>query len=711
MAVITPFSSSARPVLRVLLVEDSPSDAHLLIQQLRSAGFEPQLDRVETDAAFLALLRADLDVILSDYTLPKFSAPVALRLLQQSGLDVPFIVVSGSIEEDAAVTCMKNGADDYLLKDRLARLGEAIRQAMEERRLRMEKRRAHEALRHAYRELDRHARNLRELQRSSAQSLALLETLLLHAPIGIALISPDLRFLRLNAEMASINGRPLDAHLGAPLKDMAPALWPTLEPICRRVIDHGESVRDSELTQWDPACPGAARHLLASYYPVRVDPQKPCVGLLCLDITARKREEQEIARARDAAESANRAKDEFLAKLSHELRTPLNPVLMLASEWEHAAELSNDLRGDFTKIRENAEMEARLIDDLLDLSRIESGRLSLCMETLDVHDALKKALSVVRSEWEAKEIRLTLELNARQTLVQGDPVHLQQVFWNVLRNAVKFTPRGGAIVVRSLSRPGRVLLEISDTGIGMSERDLTRAFEPFFQGNPAADQKTEHGFGGLGLGLSISKSVVERHGGSISALSAGPGQGATFTIELPLSASQFVQPEQALAAPDAPYALQCGWRILLVEDHEPTRGILGRLLRRRGHTVVEAGRLSGAREEMERGGFDLILCDLGLPDGSGQDFLGELRAAGDQTRAIALSGYGMDSDIRRSLAAGFCSHLTKPVDMEALERAMSAAIGPIGPMGQSVPSQASPSAAATAPSSQPEDSSVEGSFH
>jgi CheY-like chemotaxis protein/anti-sigma regulatory factor (Ser/Thr protein kinase) len=284
---------------------------------------------------------------------------------------------------------------------------------------------------------------------------------------------------------------------------------------------------------------------------------------------------------------------------------------------------------------------------------------------------------VVRAEWEAKEIRLTLELSARQSVVQGDQVHLQQVFWNVLKNAVKFTPCGGAIVVRSLARSEKICIEISDTGVGMREADLSRAFDPFFQGTPAGGQETEHGFGGLGLGLSISKSVVERHGGAICALSPGPGRGTTLSIELPLSAAQGIPLEPSIPPPGAPYALQCGLRILVVEDHDPTRAILARLLRRRGHTVVEVDRLSGAREEMGRGGFDLILCDLGLPDGAGHDFLTQLRAAGDPTRAIALSGFGMEADIRRSLAAGFSAHLTKPVDIQALETAM-AAVGSVG---------------------------------
>jgi signal transduction histidine kinase/CheY-like chemotaxis protein len=374
---------------------------------------------------------------------------------------------------------------------------------------------------------------------------------------------------------------------------------------------------------------------------------------------------EEMARAKDAAESANRAKDDFLAALSHELRTPLNPVLLLASELQNQKSLSPEVHADLATIRRNVELEARLIDDLLDLTRITRGKVSLEVRPTPVHRVLRESLEILEAEVAAKELRLVWNLEARRDIALADPVRLQQVLWNVLRNAIKFTPPSGAVTLGSHEAAGgRFVLEISDTGPGIASEHLGTIFETFNQGAGG------HRFGGLGLGLAIARSIVEMHGGSIQAESAGNGQGATFRIELPLlqgvpGSATSTDLDPAEAPPEALPSL----RILLVEDHEPTRTALSRLLQRRRHEVTPVENLASARRAAEEQHFDLLISDLGLPDGDGVDLMRHFQASGGPP-GIALSGYGMDEDLRRTRAAGFFAHLVKPVDVDMLDRTL-----------------------------------------
>ena len=406
------------------------------------------------------------------------------------------------------------------------------------------------------------------------------------------------------------------------------------------------------------------------------------VGIVAVinDISLRKREEQELERARDEALNASRAKDDFLAALSHELRTPLNPVLLVASDAANNPQLPDETRADFEMIRRNVELEARLIDDLLDLTRISRGKLSLEKRPLDVRAVLQDAIAIVQADAKVKQISLTLDFGADQYMVLGDSVRLQQVFWNVLKNAVKFTPEGGKITIetRTLPESGNVAVKIIDTGIGLTIEEITHIFNAFSQGDHAGTSGS-HRFGGLGLGLAISRMLVELHSGVIHAASAGRDQGATFTIELP-----FVQVEEWKnnAAPlerpatnnsQTTLKKKPGGRILLVEDHEPTRTALARLLTRRDYKVMTATSVAEARALAHRENFDLVVSDIGLPDGNGYTLMSELRDDFG-LKGIALTGYGMEQDVLRGQNAGFVAHLTKPVRMESLEKALSEVI-------------------------------------
>jgi len=380
-----------------------------------------------------------------------------------------------------------------------------------------------------------------------------------------------------------------------------------------------------------------------------------------VDVTARRLAEEELREAKRRAEEANAAKDRFLAALSHELRTPLSPVLMLAGAYEHSPDLSAELRADFATIRQNILTETQLIDDLLDVARITQGKMRLHFSECDVHEAIARAADAVRGDFESRGVALHMDLRARRRSVSGDRTRLQQVIWNLLRNAAKFTPRGGTVTVSSVEDGGALRVSVVDTGSGIAPDELRRIFGAFHQAETGAAAL----HGGLGLGLAICANIVAEHGGHIWAESEGTGRGAAFHVTLPLLAALETEP----ASP--PAALTAGpRRILLVEDHEPTRAALARLLARRGHCVAEADSAAGARALADQGGFDVVISDLGLPDGDGVDLMRELRERYGLA-GIALTGHGEDTDLLRSRAAGVQAHLVKPVEFEALEHSLA----------------------------------------
>ncbi len=398
------------------------------------------------------------------------------------------------------------------------------------------------------------------------------------------------------------------------------------------------------------------------------NPNDDAVAAACVDVTERKAAETEIARTRDVALAAARAKDEFLAALSHELRTPLNPVLLVASDGAQRGEFPQAAREAFAMIAKNVSLEARLIDDLLDLTRITEGKLLLDLRTVDVHDVLREAVETVRADAAQKYQSLELTLEAAAPRVRGDPTRLQQVFWNLLKNAVKFTPACGRVtVVTRMAADGCVEIEVSDTGLGLTADEMGRVFKTFSQGDHATNGNA-HRFGGLGLGLAISRMLVELHSGTIAVRSPGRGQGATFVVRLPAwKASGAKGDSSALRPEEAETATQGGQgeRILLVEDHDATRVAIGRLLGRRGYQVDLATNSAEALRLAAEHRYALVLSDIGLPDADGYTLMKRLRE-GYGLRGVALTGYGMEDDIERGRAAGFEAHITKPVDVNKL---------------------------------------------
>ena len=367
---------------------------------------------------------------------------------------------------------------------------------------------------------------------------------------------------------------------------------------------------------------------------------------------------------------SNLAKDQFLAMLSHELRTPLTPVLATALELENEPDVREDVRESLQMIRRNVELEARLIDDLLDLTRIDRGKVQLNFEVVDAHTLLENALEICQPEIDRKHLRRSSDLTAQKVYMRADPARLQQIFWNLINNAVKFTSRNGQIAITTSNDSDEQLrVEIADTGMGIEPEALPKIFDAFEQGG-----RTQ--LGGLGLGLAISKTLVEAHKGTITAQSAGRNKGSMFALVFPTCEKIEAQITPALSPR---FAERQPMRILLVEDHEDTNRSLTSLLRRRGYQVQSALTFQSALELSAKGEFDVLISDLGLPDGSGIDLIQKL--ASKPPLGIALTGFGMEKDIRRSREVGFQHHLVKPIDLNKLDTLIqeSAAAAPTVP--------------------------------
>lgn len=478
----------------------------------------------------------------------------------------------------------------------------------------------------------------------------------------------DYRFVEVNPSFAVQTG--MRGAAGRWIREIDPHHEPHWFEIFGRVARSGEPVRfvneASGLARWLDVYAFRPQGLAAGR-----------VALLLTDVTARRGISRDLERIRDEAIAASRAKDDFLAALSHELRTPLTPALLLAGDAAANAALPDAVRKDFESIRSSITLEARLIDDLLDLTRVARGKLKLELGICNLNDVLGDALAVVRAHLEEKDLVLARKPTPAGMFVYGDAVRLQQVLWNVLRNAIHFTPHGGRISVEMSVDTGKTegSIVVSDTGVGLHQKDIERIFDTFAQGE-AASAGAARRTGGLGLGLAISRALVEAHGGSIRASSPGPGCGSSFHITLPLveEARRPELPAPAVSAPPGlppPTVPARRLQILVVDDHAATCEAFKRLLERRGHGVASAGSVKEALLVIERTPVEVIVSDIGLPDGDGYELMQRVREKHPATIGIAASGFGTEADVSRSFAAGFRAHLTKPIAISQLEEVIS----------------------------------------
>jgi signal transduction histidine kinase/ActR/RegA family two-component response regulator len=385
---------------------------------------------------------------------------------------------------------------------------------------------------------------------------------------------------------------------------------------------------------------------------------------LAAGMAERRRAVAAIEQQRATVEAANRTKDNFLAMLSHELRTPLTPVLAALDALKTERQPPAELEATLAMMRRNIELESQLIDDLLDLTRITKDKLQLQFEPVDAHQAIANVVEMCAAEASAKKLEVRFDLRASDSRVMADPAKFQQIIWNLYKNAIKFSGEKGVITLSSANHLPHILtLGVGDSGIGIEPEIMERIFNPFEQGERSFQRR----FGGLGLGLTISKSLAQAHGASLIAKSDGLNRGATFLLTMKTAdlEAEAAKP-RVVDAQTAP----AGLRVLLVDDHPDTCAALERLLTLRGHHVTAAHNMREALVTASRASFDLLISDVGLPDGNGMDLLRTMRTV-QPIRGIAISGFGMDADIGKSLEAGFAEHLVKPVKLEKLEAAIA----------------------------------------
>ncbi len=487
------------------------------------------------------------------------------------------------------------------------------------------------------------------------------EKMLANMPSGIAFVDPtSRRFLHVNDAFARMAERFGDVPAGRdimeiPCDDVKIAPQGAID----RVLTFGTPF---QLTEYPLKDKTEVTHFLNINLLRLQGAQETVQGVLYLvedktrDVTLR----QELI-------GANAAKDQFLALLSHELRSPLAPVIAMVGELEAEVPDSQSVREALEVVRRNVELEARLIDDLLDVTRISKGKLQLSFETICVHQILQRAYEICRKEIEAKNLDVEFQLRAVHTHVEGDPARLQQVFWNLIKNSVKFTPEKGRIIIATLNPvPDKIEARIIDTGIGVEHETIDKIFNAFEQGQADITRR----FGGLGLGLTISKALIDAHDGKIHVQSPGKDQGSTFSVELntvlaPVGRDGDGQDQPVDREPKQ--FVPRHRRVLLVDDHHDTCIAMKRMLERHGYEITVAHSAEQAVEKVRAEEFDLLISDIGLPDRSGYDLMREVRLNNDLP-GIALSGFGSEQDVNQAREAGFAEHLTKPVSFERLEK-------------------------------------------
>ncbi len=475
----------------------------------------------------------------------------------------------------------------------------------------------------------------------------------------------DYVFLQVNRAFEQQTGLTARDVIGRRVREVLPGI-----ELSRFIDTCGRVALTGEPTHFEEFAVQLGRHYEISAF----CPGPRQFAVTFLDVTERKTAERALRDRATALGEANRLKDEFLTTLSHELRTPLNAMLGWAQLLREETLDAETTRRGLDTIERNARAQKTLIEEILDASRMITGKTRLNLKPVRLADVVEQAVEAVRPAAQAKRIDLAVEMRAQPQIV-GDAARLQQVLWNLLSNAVKFTPARGAIRVVTDQVNSKVQLVVRDSGTGIGAEFLPHIFERFTQ----ADGTTTRQHGGLGLGLAIVRHLVELHGGEVRAESAGEGQGATFIVTLPVRAVvEAPEAEPAPAAERRPGARLDGVRIMVVDDEADDRELIAMVLGRAGASVCAAESVAEAMARLEEFRPDVLVTDIGMPIRDGYDLIRSVRRSSVQwatLRAIALTAYGRPDDRARALAAGFDMHLTKPVTPADLVAAAAALAG------------------------------------
>lgn len=639
------------PSLQFLLLEDSSLDAELIQARLTDGEIECELVRVQTRSTFIESLNSTaFDLILSDYSLPSFDGIAALDIARDTCPQVPFILVSGTLGEELAIDTLKRGATDYVLKQRLERLVPAVNRALREAQERRDYQQA-----------------MVDLHLSERRFRTLADAVPNFVWINNAHGEADY----LNSRWQEFTGTPVETQKGQ--------TWvATTHPDDMEAVTATRTIGIRSGNPYEIECRIRRHDGVYRWHLVRVVPFRDEQDQL-LYWYGTATDIDDSKRLYHQAKEANRIKDEFLAVLSHELRTPLNPIVGWSKLLRARPPDPITLARGLETIERNAKIQTQLIEDLLDVSRILRGKVSLNAQPVNLVTVIESALETVRLSADAKSIRL--EFNAADNInyvALGDAGRLQQAIWNLLSNAIKFTPHYGHVEIEltidstyTLADERYAKITVRDTGKGIDSEFLPYVFDSFRQ----ADGSTTRTFGGLGLGLAIVRHLIELHGGTVEAISLGAGKGATFTVKLPLLKHEGGRLDEhrdlsfSLHSSSLPLA---GLRILVVDDERDTLGWMTVLLEQLGaivHSALSAEKAFAAIEQFKP---NILLSDIGMPEEDGYMLLKRVRASknGSQLPAIALTAYARIEDRERAIAAGFQDHLAKPIDPEQLIKAV-----------------------------------------
>jgi PAS domain S-box-containing protein len=619
----------------ILIVDDDEVKRYAIGRILRRAGFDLIEATSGGDALRLATERPDL--IILDVNLPDINGFEVCRRIKADPATavIPVLHVSATfVHSEDRVQGLDSGADGYL-----AETAEPPELVATVRAL-LRVRRAEEEARLLARQWQTTFDAIRD---------------------GVCLLDRAGRVVRSNRAMERIVGRPGDELVGL----LLPALLPAApdpdgeSPVLRALRTGGREALD--LTLGD-------RWLLVTADPIAGE-RGEVSGVVCTvaDITERKRLEGELRWRVEELAEADRRKDELLAMLAHELRNPLAPILNALEVIRLDCSDSASVEQAREIARRQVRHMARLLDDLLDVARFTRGKIQLRREPVDLAAVAAQAIETARPLIEARGHRLEVTLPPGPVVLVGDPTRLEQILANLLNNAAKYTEPGGRIDLTAELQSQEVMLWVRDTGIGLSEEMLPRVFDLFSQ----ADRSLDRAQGGLGIGLTLVRSLVELHGGSIAVASAGLGQGSEFTVRLPVLTTVPASRPEAVA-PLTPPAVT-SLRVLVVDDHKDAAQSLAKVLRLWGHTVRTVHNAPDALAETAAQPTDLVLLDIGLPEMDGYQAARRLRErAGAQAPVlVALTGYGQAEDRHRSREAGFDVHLVKPVDLDDLQRLLA----------------------------------------
>lgn len=638
--------------LRILIVEDNEADQALIALELKKSGLSSQLEYAETRQEFLTQAKQfDPDIILCDFSLPQFNALDVLALVPNVCPGVPVIIITGTLSDETAVECLKQGAADYILKNKILRLPSAIERTMELKNSRREKEEV----------------ELR-LHESEKQLRAVIDTL----PAFLAYLDDKFKVVFCNKTSVHWFGLSEEKLQGQYLGDLVGKGLSDLTKKKAKEVQKGETISFENSIRYK----GVERFVSVNLTSAELDNEVRGYVCLMTDISSRKQYEEELRVAKEEADSANKAKSQFLTNMSHEMRTPLSAMLGFTELLSSSDQSETERRTWVGKIRASCEHLKVMIDEILDLSKVEAGKLEVDISQFALADIIEEVRSLLFPLAKEKNIELKFSVADKiPTRVETDPIKLKHIIINIVGNAIKFCDKGPIDVVIGLiydpQRHPLLAFTVADKGLGMSEEQSRRLFKPFSQ----VDNSITRKYGGTGLGLVIARKFARALGGDVDLLSSQPKEGSRFLITINpgrIDQAPFTDKiEGMFTSESSPPELSSDFdlskmKVLLVEDSPENQFLVQKFLEKVGIVIdIASNGLEGIEFAQNRH-YDLILMDIQMPVLDGYDATSRLRASGYTKPIVALTAHALKAERERCLSIGFDDYFTKPIKRQEL---------------------------------------------